>query len=158
MAILQLLWEDQGPRTIRVIIRWTNNTPFLGPLAHNFFALLIFGPQFFCSQIFAHIFYGTYLSALYLFVWGGAKNCIKVSPKFWKLYESLNLKLDSQPQSYLVATVSYVLVFCTWNNPLKCLWKELPLNEITGIKTEILSSVKIRKAKKYWNFALWYQR
>ena len=73
MAILQLLWEDQGPRTIRVIIRWTNNTPFLGPLAHNFFALLFFGPQFFGSQIFAHIFYGTYLSALYLFVWGGQK-------------------------------------------------------------------------------------
>ena len=44
MAILQLLSEGQVSRTIRVIIRWTNNTPppFLGPLAPNFFALLFF--------------------------------------------------------------------------------------------------------------------
>ena len=42
---------------------------------------------------------------------GGAKNYKKVSPKFWKLYEYSNLKLGSPPQSYLLATASYVFCF-----------------------------------------------
>ena len=54
-------------------------------LAHNFFALLFFSPQFFGSQIFAHIFYGTYLSALYLFVWGGGQKLYKSKSKILKI-------------------------------------------------------------------------
>ena len=71
-------------------------------LPYYFLAPNSLAPKFLHTNFMALIFRPS------IFVCGGAKNYKKVSPKFWKLYEYSNLKLGSPPQSYLLATASYV--------------------------------------------------
>ena len=79
-------------------------------LAPNFLA-----PKFLHTNFKALIF----RPSICVCVWG-AKIIKKVSPNFRKFYESSNLKLGSQPQSYLLATASYVFDFSTQIQWTRC--------------------------------------